>query len=270
MSRALSWRRFATALPMRTALTGVALVWLLGCVWSFEEQTNFAAAKGFTLPWLLPLVIDGLAAAMAGVAYAASLDARPAIPARIATALAVGASAASNAAWAWERAGDPGTVALAVAIPIAANLAFEVLLSEMRRQVQRGRGQQPPVAVPYPRVIRLLLAPASTFVTWRRTVLALTAIPDTTPARGAFGAGSDAAGLTGEAAEEPGLSPWWQTAPPAATATNGRDRAAQLIAAGVGRRRLARELGTTEHEARQLLQRVRRDEARQAGTGDRS
>ncbi len=169
------WRRFTAALPMRTALTGVGVVWLLGCVWSFEEQTNFAAAKGFTLPWLLPLVIDGLAAAMAGVAYAASLDARPAIAARLATALAVAASAASNGAWAWERSqGDPGTVALAVAIPIAANLAFEVLLSEMRRQVQRGRGQQPPVAVPYPRVIRLLLAPVSTFVTWRRLVLDLT------------------------------------------------------------------------------------------------
>jgi hypothetical protein len=255
---------------MRTALTGVGVVWLLGCVWSFEEQTNFAAAKGFTLPWLLPLVIDGLAAAMAGVAYAASLDARPAIPARVATAVAVGASAASNAAWAWERAaGDPGTVALAVAIPIAANVAFEVLLSEMRRQVQRGRGQRPPVALPYPRVIRLVLAPASTFVTWRRTVLALTAIPDLGPAVAELGAGSDAAAPPGAAVEESGLSPWWQTAPPAAPATTGHARAAALIAAGVGRRRLARELGTTEHEARQLLERVRRDQTGQAGTEDR-
>src|SRR2546423_1562842 len=92
------WRRFTAALPMRTALTGVGVVWLLGCVWSFEEQTNFAAAKGFTLPWLLPLVIDGLAAAMAGVAYAASLDAQPAIQARLATALAGAARAGANAA----------------------------------------------------------------------------------------------------------------------------------------------------------------------------
>jgi hypothetical protein len=169
------WKRFTAALPMRTALTGVALVWLLGCVWSFEEQTNFAAAKGFTLPWLLPLVIDGLAAAMAGVAYAASLDARPAIPARIATALAVAASATSNGAWAYERAGtDAGTVALAVGIPVAANLAFEVLLSELRRQIQRRRGQRPPVAIPYPRIIRIVLSPFKTFVTWRRLVLEIT------------------------------------------------------------------------------------------------
>ncbi|MCW2631648.1 MAG: hypothetical protein JWR88_610 [Pseudonocardia sp.] len=169
------WKRFTAALPMRSALTGVALVWLLGCVWSFEEQTNFAAAKGFTLPWLLPLVIDGLAAAMAGVAYAASLDARPAIPARIATALAVAASATSNGAWAYERAGtDAGTVALAVGIPVAANLAFEVLLSELRRQIQRRRGQRPPVAIPYPRIIRIALSPFKTFVTWRRLVLEIT------------------------------------------------------------------------------------------------
>lgn len=169
------WRRFTAALPMRTALTGVTAVWLLGCVWSFQEQTHFAAAKGFTVAWLLPLVIDGLAAAMAGVAYAAGLDARPAVPARVATALAVAASAGSNAAWAWERSGaDRGTVALAIGIPVAANLAFEVLLSELRRQVQRRRGQAPPVAVPYPRVIRFVLAPISTFIVWRRLVLELT------------------------------------------------------------------------------------------------
>ncbi|GAA1858178.1 hypothetical protein GCM10009836_42950 [Pseudonocardia ailaonensis] len=46
-----------------------------------------------------------------------------------------------------------------------------------------------------------------------------------------------------------GLS-WWETAPPAADVL---DRASQLIADGVGRRRLAKELGVTEHEARQLL-----------------
>lgn len=48
--------------------------------------------------------------------------------------------------------------------------------------------------------------------------------------------------------DEHGLSRAWETAPPAAP-----DRAERLIAAGVGRRRLARELDITEHEARQLL-----------------
>ena len=50
--------------------------------------------------------------------------------------------------------------------------------------------------------------------------------------------------------DENGLSRLWDDAPPA-------DRATQLITAGVGRRRLSRELGVTEYQARQLLDRVR-------------
>ncbi|MGD9525316.1 DUF2637 domain-containing protein [Pseudonocardia sp.] len=52
---------------------------------------------------------------------------------------------------------------------------------------------------------------------------------------------------------------WWRDAPPAEPAARvdpGR-RAAELIAAGAGRRRLSRELGMTEYEARQLLARTR-------------
>lgn len=176
-SAATPWQRFAARVPMQTALAGVATVWVLGCVWSFHEQRDFAAAKYFTHPWLLPLVIDGMAAAMAGVAYAASLDGRAAVAARVATAVAVMASAASNATWASERsAADPATVTLAISVPVMANLAFEVLLSELRRQVQRRRGQPAPVAVPYPRMIRIALAPASTFAEWRKIVLEITAV----------------------------------------------------------------------------------------------
>jgi hypothetical protein len=161
---------------MRTALLAVALVWLLGCVWSYQEQSAFAASKGFAFPHLLPLVIDGFAVSMAGVSWAASLDARPALPARLATLVAVGASSASNGVWAWLRTHhDAVTVALAIAVPVAANLAFEVLLGELRRQVQRSRGLPPPVAIPYPRVIRIVLAPGTTFRTWRALVLTLTA-----------------------------------------------------------------------------------------------
>jgi Protein of unknown function (DUF2637) len=139
------WSRFVAAFPMRIALVAVGVVWLLGCVWSFQEQSAFAASRGFTFPHLLPLVIDGFAASMAGVSWAASLDARPAIPARLATVIAVGASSASNGVWAWLRARhDPVTVVLGVAVPVAAAMAFEVLLAEMRRQVQRGRGATRP------------------------------------------------------------------------------------------------------------------------------
>lgn len=172
------WRRMRAALPMRTALCAVAAVWVLGCVWSFQEQSAFAASKGFVFPHLLPLVIDGFAVSMAGVSWAASLDARPAVPARLATLVAVAASSVSNGVWAWLRAGhDTVTVALGVAVPIAANLAFEVLLAELRRQVQRRRGLPPPVPVPYPRLIRLVLAPWATFFEWRTLVLAVTALP---------------------------------------------------------------------------------------------
>jgi hypothetical protein len=114
---------------------------------------------------------------MAGVSWAASLDARSAIPARLATLIAVGASSASNGTWAYLRAHhDHVTVALGVAVPIAANLAFEVLLAELRRQVQRKRGLPAPVAIPYPRLIRLILAPWGTFSAWRTVVLDVTEI----------------------------------------------------------------------------------------------
>jgi len=170
------WRRFSAALPMRGALVTVGVVWLLGCVWSFQEQSAFAASKGFTFPHLLPLVIDGFAVSMAGVSWAASLDARPAILARLAMVVAVGASSASNGVWAWLRTHhDVVAVALGVTVPVSANMAFEVLLTELRRQVQRHRGLPAPVAVPYPRLIRLALAPWRTFRSWRDLVLHITA-----------------------------------------------------------------------------------------------
>jgi hypothetical protein len=171
------WRRFGASLPMRTALVAVGTVWILGCVWSYQEQSAFATSKGFTFPHLLPLVIDGFAVSMAGVAWAASLDARPAIPARLATLVAVAASSTSNGVWAYLRAHhDITTVILGIAVPVAANLAFEVLLAELRRQVQRRRGLPPPVAVPYPRLIRIALAPWQTFRDWRSLILEITAI----------------------------------------------------------------------------------------------
>jgi len=183
-------RRITAGLPMYTALFAVAVVWVLGCVWSYQEQSAFALSKGFAFPHLLPLVIDGFAVSMAGVAWAASLDARPAVPARLATLLAVAGSAASNGVWAWLRTDhDRATVVLAVAVPVAANLAFEVLLAELRRQVQRRRGLPAPVALPALRVIRLVLAPASTFRAWRILVLDLTepAAAFPAPANGAGG-----------------------------------------------------------------------------------
>ncbi|MFC6017825.1 DUF2637 domain-containing protein [Plantactinospora solaniradicis] len=169
------WQRFAAGLPTGLALLLIGLVWLAGAVWSFEEQTQFAKSRHFQTPELLPLVLDGMAIAMAAVAYAASLDARPAVLARLGTALAIACSAASNATWAHVRSGgEDQTIALASGVPVLSMIAFEVLLAEIRKRVMRRRGQPGPAAITYPRLVRLFLSPWSTFVTWRREVLRAT------------------------------------------------------------------------------------------------
>jgi hypothetical protein len=65
--------------------------------------------------------------------------------------------------------------------------------------------------------------------------------------------------------DEHGISRFWETAP-AVHETPEQERAAQLIAAGIGRRRLSRELGMSEHEARQLLERARVQQERSHDT----
>jgi hypothetical protein len=61
-----------------------------------------------------------------------------------------------------------------------------------------------------------------------------------------------------ELLDEHGLSRAWEHAPVHLTPESDADqRAAELIAQGAGRRRLSRELGVTEHEARQILARTR-------------
>lgn len=164
---------------MALALLGVLTVVLCGDVWSFREQTDLARTLDFDVPQLLPIVLDGLAASLAAVAFAASLDGRPAIGARLGTGLAIAASSGSNLAAAAlrmgaETASDRVALAIAAGIPVAANLAWEVILGEMRRQVMRRRGMPAPVPVPWPRVIRIILAPISTIRVWRGIVLGLT------------------------------------------------------------------------------------------------
>jgi len=94
------WRQFSSSLPMRTALLAVGSVWILGCVWSYQEQSAFAASKGFSFR-TPALVIDGFAVSMAGVAWASRSMPRAAIPPRppVGDRVAVGASAASNGVW---------------------------------------------------------------------------------------------------------------------------------------------------------------------------
>ncbi len=60
-----------------------------------------------------------------------------------------------------------------------------------------------------------------------------------------------------EALDGRGLSRRWADAPPALAPAGTSDRAAELIAAGAGRRRLSRELDITEYEARRLPEAAR-------------
>lgn len=200
-----STQRWTAYVPLGLALTAVTAVWLAGAVWSFEEQAALARHRGFGLPELLPITFDGMFLAMASVAWAASLDARPAVLARLGTLAAMAGSAISNASWAWTRSGgDAQTITLAAAVPVIANLAFEVLLSEVRRQVLRRRGQPGPVAITYPRAIRMALAPVQTFRAWRRLVLAAT---DPAAAYPAEQTGPDRPALTAEQTRPPIAAP---------------------------------------------------------------
>ncbi|GAA2850165.1 hypothetical protein GCM10010472_04020 [Pseudonocardia halophobica] len=70
---------------------------------------------------------------------------------------------------------------------------------------------------------------------------------------------SEPAEVDAEALADPDPGEWWAEAPALAAPVGepagetGEDRVAMLVAAGLGRRRLAKELGIREHEARQLL-----------------
>ena len=160
--------------PLVISLLLIASVWAAGAVWSFDHQKRFARALGFHHDYLLPAVADGLPVAMAAVAFSASLDGRGATAARLGTALTITGSAISNGMYAWRRSHDLTTVVVALAIPVMAAVAFEVLLGELRKSVMQARGVTPPVPVPHLRPIRVLLDPRREIAQWRRHVLTVT------------------------------------------------------------------------------------------------
>jgi len=140
------WRRSVPRCPCGRADSGRLRV-ILGCVWSYQEQTRSPRPR-LHHPDLLPLVIDGFAVPWRG-GLGRSLEARrrsrpgghP---------VAVAASSASNGVWAYLRADhDMVTVVLGVTVPIAANLGSRCC-SRATPPGARRRGLPPPVAVPYP------------------------------------------------------------------------------------------------------------------------
>lgn len=245
-------RRVLAALPLGLALFFVAAVWAAGAAWSYDEQRSFADHLGFLLPWLLPLTIDGFAFSLAGVAYAAALDGRAAIQARLMTAVAIGASSASNATWAALRFGDgPNTldgealaaVVIAAAVPVASLISFEVLLGELRRAVWRRRGEPAPPAIPVLRPVRLALAPRVAFTEWRAEVLRRTTPtpvaeggePSATGQPASPVATSPAPGEAQTTAPEAGGTP--PADPPRGRSTNSRPASRKRTATPTGRTR---------------------------------
>jgi hypothetical protein len=193
------WAAAVTVTVLVAALAGVAAVWVLSAWWSFAEQTRAADHLRFTHPSVLPWTLDGLACALALVALAAALDGRPATAARLGVALALAGSVWSNRLGVQlrypARQTPADAVRLAAVAPLAAAVAFEVLLAALRRLVLRWRGLPAPAPIPTLRPVRLLLDPKAAFIEWRRAVLKVTAplipgtpvrhsagVPDTTTA----------------------------------------------------------------------------------------
>ena len=214
---------------------------------SFAALRDLALLCGFgpALAWLLPVVVDAGAAAGSLV----WLGARTGEPARrFARRLALGLLALSVAA----NALGHGLAAFVLAPPwwvvvllsgiapavLGAMVHLAVLVGRPHRRVadhapatvdtdgrpseQGEAATEPDAHAPW---TRDPLPPAATRLAGDRTT---TAAEDE------------------QAAAEPGLA-----------APEDTDRAAALIAAGAGRRRLSRELGVTEYEARRLLERAR-------------
>lgn len=168
------WQTLPTLCVLGAGLVVVAVVWVLSCRWSFSEQARAAQALGFEHPHVLPWMLDALAAALALVALAAALAGQSAGLARLGVFLALSGSVWANAAGVSIRSGgDPkhDAITMAAIAPISAFAALEVLLGKIRRLVLWLRGEPAPAAIPALRLVRLLLAPRTSFCEWRTAVL---------------------------------------------------------------------------------------------------
>lgn len=225
---------------MRAVLYGFLLVVVAAAaaVMSFAASRDLARLCGFStdLAWLLPVVVD--AGAAAGSLVWLGGQAPPAAQ-RFARALALGLLSLSVVA----NALGHGLEAYGLAPPwwvvvAVSAIAPAVLGAVVHLAVVVGR-RPPEPSVPH------------------RPELPL---PDLE-----FDGTAD---LDDDLFDECGVSRFWADAPPA-VGSNGDQRAAALIAAGVGRRRLARELGMSEYEARLLLEQSKqRDGGATEGDGD--
>ncbi len=218
----------------RTVLYGLLLVVAAAAaVLSFAALRDLALVCGFApwLAWLLPVVVDAGAAAGSLVWLGGwSADSARRFARALALAL-LGLSVAANAL-------GHGLAAFDIApawwvVVVVSAVAPAVLGAVVHLAVLVGRPD--PVAP----------AIGDDPVLWMRDEVAELHTA-------AIGAAVAAGRL-----DEHGVSRFWDHAGPAETSTPRGERAAELIAEGAGRRRLARELGVSEYEARQLIDRTR-------------
>ena len=211
----------------------VALYLLLGCVaaaaavLSFTALRDLAIVCGFApgLAWLLPIVVDAGAAAGSLVWLARWTPAPARQYGRTLALLLLAGSVGGNAL-------GHGLAAYNVrphwAVVVAVSAIAPAVLAALVHLAVLVVRASPPAPPPSP--------------------------PDDAPAgddRAAVPPTSDQSDEVLVADVDPGAAP-----APASPAEPG-DRAADLIAAGAGRRKLSRELQITEHEAREMLARAR-------------
>lgn len=209
----------------------LGIVAVAAAVLSFSALRDLALVCGFApmLAWLLPIVVDAGAAAGSLVWLGGRVGVAACRFARALALILLGLSVAANAL-------GHGLAAFALApawwvVVLVSAIAPAVLGAVVHLAVLVGR----PDTTELPNTCNDITA--------RDEGVEVEPIPFELTAE-AYTAG---------AVDEHGLSSRWDTAPPAAAHGPAGERVAALIAAGAGRRRLARELGITEHEARRLL-----------------
>lgn len=207
----------------RALLFGLLLiVATAAAVLSFSALRDLALLCGFApeLAWLLPVVVDAGAAAGSLVWLGGRA---PELARRFARTLALTLLGLSVGANALAHGLDAYRLAPAwwVVVVVSA-IAPAVLGSVVHLAVLVGRPLAPPVDNTDPSPVDPIVA-----------------------------------AVEADTLDEHGLSRRWAEAPPAVSINGPPDRAAELIAAGAGRRRLSRELDITEYEARRLIERAR-------------
>ena len=170
-------RNRADIVVLAVGVAVVATVWALSCWWSFAEQTRAADSLHFRHPGVLPWMLDALAVALALVALASALGGQSAGSARLGVLLALAGSVWANTQGVSLRYGghpEHDALVMAAIAPLSAFIALEVILGRIRRLVLWLRGEPAPAAIPALRVVRLLLAPRTSFGEWRTAVLVRT------------------------------------------------------------------------------------------------